>query len=197
MRPNARIAARIEEFARTHFGTPTIGVHVRQTDNMSAAWIDRKGVAVSAIDAVLGERLRFEPSATIFLATDNRAVQKSFLRRYKRVVVHPKWHPQVAGEAIHGHYACPDKVRAAEDALIDLYLLSRCDFLVYSSRATFARCATYISRQPADRRVDVAGSMPAANESSRWIARRRWWNDLPLRLVRGTLRRVRRAFTSP
>jgi hypothetical protein len=148
VRPNARIARRIEEFVRAHFGTPTIGVHVRQTDNMSAAWIDRKGVSVSAIDTVLGEKLHSEPGATIFLATDNRAVEKSFLRRYDRVVIHPKWYPRAAGEAIHGHYACPDKLRAAEDAFIDLYLLSRCDFLIYSSRTTFARCAAYISDQP-------------------------------------------------
>ena len=197
VRPNARIAARIEDFVRTYFGTPTIGVHVRQTDNMSAAWIDRKGVSVSAIDAVLRERLRLEPSATIFLATDNRAVQESFLRRYKSAVIHSKWHPAIAGEAIHGHYACPDKLRAAEDALIDLYLLSRCDLFVYSSRATFAQCATYISEQPAERRVDVAGSTPGANESARWIAKRRWWTDLPRRVVRVTVRRLRRAFTSP
>jgi hypothetical protein len=115
---------------------------------MSAAWIARKGVSVSAIDTVLGEQLHSEPGATIFLATDNRAVEKSFLRRYDRVVIHPKWYPRAAGEAIHGHYACPDKLRAAEDAFIDLYLLSRCDFLIYSSRTTFARCAAYISDQP-------------------------------------------------
>ena len=164
---------------------------------MSAAFIDRKGVSVSAIDAVLDNRLRADPRATIFLATDNGAVQKSFLGRYDRVVIHPKWHPAIAGEAIHGHYACPDKLRAAEDALIDLYLLTRSDFLVYSSRTTFGLCATYISAQPADRRVDVAAAPPTADETIRWIARRRWWTNLPRRLVRGTLRRLRRAFTPP
>jgi hypothetical protein len=195
VRPSASITARVDEFARRRFGAPTIGVHVRQTDNMGAIVIDRKGVSVSAIDAALTQRLIADPHATIFIATDNRAVQDDFCRRYERVVVHPKWHPPIPGQPIHGHARSPDRRRAAEDALVDLYLLARCDALIYSSRSTLARCVAYLSGQPVDRHIDVLG-LPSPHETGRWVVTRAWWDDFPRRAARGVRHRLRRVLAA-
>lgn len=191
VRPKARIAARVDELARRSFRAPTIGVHVRQSDNMAAIMVDKKAVSVSAIEAALARRLSAEPHATIFVATDNRAVQDDFSRRYERVVVHPKWHPGIPGQAIHGHARSPDRLRDAEDVLVDLYLLARCDVLIYSSRSTLGRCAVHLSEQPADRHLDVLAPL-APREEARWIATRPWWDDFPRRAPRGLRRRLRR-----
>jgi hypothetical protein len=188
LRPAARIAARVDDLARRHLGAPTVGAHVRQTDNMSADFIGTHGVSVGAVEAAVAARLT--PSATLFLATDNRAVLEHFRRRFPRVVSLPKWYPAVAGEPMH--VGAPDRLAGGEDALVDLLLLGRCDALVYSSSTSFALAALAMSDLAPDRLVDVAGARPDPAEAGRWIARRPPWLELPREALSHARRRARR-----
>ncbi len=127
------IAAEIDAFAAARFCGPMIGVHVRQSDRSTPLARLRKDVATLLARA---------PSATIFLATDNLAIQRQFEQSYPNVVVTDKWLP-APGEAVHYNRADADPERSAIEALKDIYLLSRCDYLIYPRGSTFsylARC---------------------------------------------------------
>jgi hypothetical protein len=180
VRPAARLAERAAAFAARHLGALTIGVHARQSDNMSARTIGTHGVSVAAIEATLADRLRAAPDATVFLATDNRAVLEHLRAHHPRVVSTPKWYPRAAGERMHGNASSPDKLAVAEEALVDLLLLARCDELVYSSAASFGRYAAHLSR---GRRFDVASARPDPAEAARWIEQPPWWVELPRRAL--------------
>jgi hypothetical protein len=158
----------VSDFERRHFGERTIGVHIRQTDNMSPRHLSMKGMFLSAFLPALDESTREAADAVIFVATDNRAVVDFLRQRYPRVVSRDKWYPAQPGEPMHGNRACPDKVRMAEDALVDLYLLAGCDGLIYSSKTSFARFARYLSRKPRQEAIDVAS---ADKEPSGWLPR--------------------------
>jgi hypothetical protein len=122
----------IESFAQAEFKTPMIGVHVRYTDIQSPLKPIHRAIA----------RFRAEqPSAGIFLATDNRAIEDAFKKQYPYVVVTPKWLPY-PGEQLHYNTKNSDPQASAIEALKDIYLLSRTNYLVYPGRSTFS----YLSR---------------------------------------------------
>lgn len=131
--PNARVSEAVEKiFAETP--RPVIGVHVRYTDRKAP---------LEKIEAVLERILRKEPEAQVFLATDNSAVETRVRNQVSRIVTIPKWLPD-DGERLHGNLAAPDMQREAENALIDMWALSRCDYLVHSSHSTFSNTACLI-----------------------------------------------------
>ena len=88
-------------------------------------------------------------AAKIFLATDNVTVQRRFSERYgaDRVVWTEKWLPE-EGDSIHKNSECPDGVRAARDALVDIGLLAACDRLVLTGNSSFSALAGWFSPQP-------------------------------------------------
>ena len=153
--PRAAVTEPVQAFARARFRESVIGVHIRQTDNMSAARIARKGVAITAYAPILDALRRARPGAALFLATDNEAVLRSFQEKYPGVLSYPKWFPTTAGEALHGNARCPDKRAMAVEALVELYLLARCDALVFSSRSSYGWLAKMISERPDEESFDV------------------------------------------
>jgi hypothetical protein len=152
--PSPRIRERARQFARRRFRPSTIGVHVRHTDNVDRPRASDGAAPLDAFGPLLDTCLRDEPEAAVFVATDNRAVLETFARRFPNVVHRRKWYPETPGEAVHGHTRCPDKLRMAEDALTDLFLLSQCNPLVYSSRSSFGRVARVLAA-PETPAIDV------------------------------------------
>jgi hypothetical protein len=144
--PVEEICGPVEEFRARWFGETTIGLHIRHTDrkNDFSRYPD-------LIDRILAER----PNATLFLATDNRAVEEELRARYRRLVVTDKWYPE-PGVPLHRMRACPDKLQAGREALTEMFLLSRCDYLIYDKTSTFGLLASLISNAPAERRIDTA-----------------------------------------
>lgn len=113
---------------------PVIGVHVRHTD---------RTVPLSAIHRALRRRLKELPDASIFLATDSDRVQTEFRARYPGVFTIEKWFAP-EGQALHQNRATPDMIREAENALIDMWALARCDRLIYARRSTFSHASRLI-----------------------------------------------------
>ena len=191
VRPAERIVRRVDDFVRAHLGATTIGVHVRQSDNMSQPYLGRgHGVSVAAIEEALAARLAADPGATIFLATDNRAVLDHFRARYPRLVSLPKWYPPLAGDRMHGNPQAPDPLTSAEDALTDMLLLARCRRLVYSSRATFGRYAAAFSGLAPEDVTDIAGA--PAEPDDRFVERPSAWARARGRMVWHLRHRARR-----
>lgn len=124
---------------------PIIGVHIRYTDRKVS--LDR----IFAEVTILRKRM---PSSLIFLATDNQCVQQNFRDRFSEVFVIDK----VLGDddnSLHEQVIHTDPLREANNALIDMWALSSCDWLVHSRHSTFSVAAALIGGVPRSRQRDI------------------------------------------
>lgn len=144
------IADEVSGFAARQFRGPMIGVHVRYSD---------RSTPIEKVRKELAGLLAREPEATIFLATDNRAIEVDFLRRYPRVVLTEKWLPE-PGQAVHYNDKNADLERSAVEALKDISLLSRCDYLIYPRSSTFSYLARCIGDFNDETAIDVERHSP-------------------------------------
>lgn len=143
-RPNARVRNALDAlFAGRR--RPVIGVHIRYTDRKAP------------LDVIERELTRIRarlPEADIFLATDNADVETRIKAQFDRVFTIEKA-MAAPGVALHFDAGFADPLREAENALIDLWALSRCDRLIHSRHSTFSVAAALIGAIPRDRQVDV------------------------------------------
>ncbi|SFI67866.1 MULTISPECIES: nodulation protein NodZ [Microbacterium] len=143
-RPNARVRAEVDALFADR-ARPIIGVHIRYTDRKVS--LDRIMQEVQRVQARV-------PSAQIFLATDNEGVQEQFRARFRDVFVIDK----VLGDddnSLHEHVELDDPLREAENALIDMWALASCDWLVHSRHSTFSVAAALIGGIPTSRQRDI------------------------------------------
>ena len=154
--PNERVRSQVEAvFAE--LTRPTIGVHIRYTD---------RKVSLTRIAREV-RRLRAQmPAAAIFLATDNSNVRNEFCRQFSNVHSIDKAFGD-DDNSLHEGVVLDDPLTEAENALVDMWALARCDWLVHSRHSTFSVAAALIGGIPASRQRDV----------DRWNARvvaKRW-----------------------
>jgi hypothetical protein len=151
------IQAEVDEFAKKNFVGSVIGVHIRYTDNLKDGKLIPLGEYPKKLDKLLAEN----PNATIFLSTDNEDVYKILKEKYPSVISTNKFYSNKNGEpvAIHSGYGCKDKLQMGKEALIDMFLLSKCDYLVYSSVSSFVRLSILLSNFKKDHLFDV-GRLP-------------------------------------
>lgn len=129
---------------------PVIGVHIRHTD---------RTVPLPAVHRALERSLKVLPGASIFLATDSDTVEMEFRSRYPRVYTIEKWFAP-KGQTLHQNSAAPDMVQEAENALIDMWALARCDRLIYARRSTFSHASRLIGKFPSDAVTDIDATRP-------------------------------------
>jgi hypothetical protein len=151
--PRPEIASAVKNFKQRNFKSPTIGVHMRYTDNI----LENKGriQPIEDYPIAIETLLRSVPDATIYLATDNEDIELEYLRKYKNVLVMPKHYPDKKGQALHSASSCDDRLLIAREALTELYLLSECDYMIYSCRSTFALIASLLSDSPRENLIDL------------------------------------------
>lgn len=131
--PDARVRQAVEA-AQARLGRGYLGVHVRHTD---------RKVPVHRIEAALDRRRAAAPGAPIFLATDSAMIQQRFRARYGEVQVTDKYLPP-DGSLLHWPSTRLEKLREAENALIDMHLLAGAAHLVCSRHSTFSETAILI-----------------------------------------------------
>jgi hypothetical protein len=129
------IQSRIDQFAVRYWRKTMIGLHIRYTDKCFLH------TPLEKYHAAVRKVLKAAPTARIFLATDNKDVQRTFKDRYNDIVVTEKEFPD-GNVPLHTDMACSDRGARGAEALVDMYLLARCQYLIYSSRGTFS----YVSR---------------------------------------------------
>ena len=140
IKPEAGIFEKIKKFQFEHFsGKFIIGIHVRCTEESNSA---RTIPPVSHYINVVKKTLRLYPEAALFLSTDNIAVETKFKQIFGegKILKTEKWLPK-AGESIHKNKLNPDGLVSIQESLIDIYLLSKCDYLIYTSNSSFSKIA--------------------------------------------------------
>ncbi len=143
-KPNSRVLTAVDDLIRPE-RRPVIGVHIRYTDRKTP---------LDHFEREIGLALAQMPDASIFLATDNGKVEAKFREKFPRVLTMAKWFPSDGGR-IHHNDAAPDMVHEAENALIDMWTLSRCDHLIYSSHSTFSVTSTLLGDLSPRAKIDV------------------------------------------
>lgn len=155
-----RIQARVDEIRTRHLEGPTVGVHLRVSDQR---------VRVEAILSELDALLAREPDLRIFAATDNIEAKEMMERRYPGVITAPHWYPP-PGEPLHLSDERPDRVESGVESLVDLYLLGGCDYLVGDTTSSFTRVARLLMGARQENVIDVR---PRANRRTR-LAQEAW-----------------------
>jgi hypothetical protein len=139
------IRQRIVDFKQRCWHQTVIGLHVRYTDMRTN---------LAHYERALRRFLQCEPNAYIFLATDNEQISREYHERYKNVFSTPKWFPDGLSP-MHQNSACPDRVLNGIEALVDMYLLADCDYLIYPSSSTFSWISRLLSNIPSEKIVDT------------------------------------------
>lgn len=142
---SADIRAKVDAFKANNLTGEVIGVHVR--------YMDRRA-SIHDFLKHLDKLSRKRPDATIFLATDNKEAEDLIRGRYAKVVTTPKWFPE-GGISMHQNPECPDRTNNAVEALIDMYLLAECDYLIFPGSSTFSKIASLISKMPRTNAIDI------------------------------------------
>lgn len=162
LRPEIR--ERVDEFKSRRFDARTVGVHLRYSDYR---------VRIMAIIKQLNALLERERDLQIFLATDNIEIKRLFESNYPRVITTPHWYAD-PGWPIHYKRASSDRTEfwsadptqdnrpsrdcteLAIEALLDLYLLAECSYLIVDESSSFSELASLLSSAPDGNKIDVA-----------------------------------------
>lgn len=117
---------KIDEFVKNKFGQHTIGTHMRGSDKSSEA----PRVAYQNVLEEVQKQLR--PNSVVFVATDEQAFIEFMKSKLGSRVVCTDAIRSKDHEPIHHKDGKPmsNPYKLGEDAVLDCYLLSRCDVLV-------------------------------------------------------------------
>lgn len=110
----------------------TVGVHVRNTDKRPTKNI-----------LTIIQHLKVKhPAAPIYLSTDSKEVEEMFAKHLPNIIFYPKHKPELNGEGLHqwALYNKKDdqKYQLYEESVIEMFLLSRCEYLYYQGNSTFS-----------------------------------------------------------
>lgn len=172
----SEIRERVDQFRRERFNSTTLGLHVRYSD-----WKFELPNILGELESVL-KRI---PPCQIFLATDNEQIKDDLEKSYPNVITAPHWYP-APGSPIHENSDCPDRTENGIEALVDLYLLAECDYLVIDSSSTFAYLAKLLSKAPSSHIFDINRTRKRRRQMRSLILRlsaKLGWHSLGLRVI--------------
>lgn len=124
LRPRKEIAERIDRIAG-RFGPRTIGVHIRRTDSAEAIRRSPLELFVRRLEE-LAEK---DPATTIFLATDDPAVEASMIRHFGNRIL--------PADRTYGRSDLP----GIQSGVVDLFCLSRTSRILGSFISSFSETA--------------------------------------------------------
>lgn len=128
IRPSAIVSEKIESYMKsTQFDLP-IGMHIRRTDNKNSIMNSPDILFKDKIWELVSEN----PNARIFLCTDDDGVRDEFCKTWKDNVFSRQVDKRRSG------------AKAYEDAVIDMFLLSRCSSIFGSIGSGFSTVSSII-----------------------------------------------------
>jgi nodulation protein Z len=165
------IRERIDLFSKKHFDKRTVGVHVRYTDYRTALW-----ATIRALNTLLEQ----ERDLQVFLCTDNISIKDLFEHRFPNVITAPHWYSSTAGLPLHTYQKRLDPIENGVEALVDLYLLAACDYLILDTSSHFAHVATLLADTHGSKIFDVRRRGKPTSLRRRFVYR--WTYRLMLKL---------------
>lgn len=118
--------------ATIHPGQSLIGIHVRRTDHSAAIRFSPLQGFFKAADQALLEN----SGSKLMLCTDDQSVRDAFRRRYRHKVL------------VSNASLSRDSPSAIQDAVVDLFCLSRCIRIIGSYHSSFSELAAMIGERP-------------------------------------------------
>jgi hypothetical protein len=140
----------INRFHNQNFTGPTIGVHLRYTD---------RKISLQKYQTAIDRHLKRDPELQIFLASDSREATEWLKSKYDRVITIEKWMPS-DDRPMHNSENSIDKNKMAHEALLDIHLLSKCDYLIYPSNSTFSYISHCLNISSKKNHTDVVKFSP-------------------------------------
>lgn len=132
IQPKPFISEKIDKFSIQNKIDEAVGVHIRYTDK-------RPTTEVKKIIEYI--KLNHKSSA-VYLATDSTEIEKLFLDEFPNLLLFPKCKPQLHGEGLHqwALYSKEEDLKYVlfEESIIELFLLSKCQYLYYQGNSTFS-----------------------------------------------------------
>ena len=125
--PKDEIMMRINEYA-CKFNEHTYGLHIRRTDNRWAI----EHSPISMFCEVIEKKLKDEPDAKFYLSTDDPETVEFLKTKYENfLIIRPK------------HYG-RENIEAMEDAVIDMWILSKTKSIFGSYFSSFSEMAALL-----------------------------------------------------
>jgi hypothetical protein len=149
------IRERVDRFKENNFDGKNIGIHIRYTDFRTNVYRILKR---------LNSLLKRNPDLQIFLSTDNLRIKIMLEELYPGVTTTPHWYSSTPGLSIHQNRKQPDPYGSGIEALMDLYLLSECNYMIIDTSSSFSYIAKLLANTPDANIFDVG---TRGNESPR------------------------------
>ncbi len=143
-KPSATILEKVELFKRAYFGSHMVGIHIRRTDNT--------GARLRSPDHSYfreGDRL-VKTGHRLFLATDNQETLELLRQRYGEKLV---YFPKSCSVKQRWPRSSSSAQEIIED-MVDLWLLSSCEFVIGSQGSSFSRVAILLNGSPRCKAID-------------------------------------------
>lgn len=129
--PHETLVAEIDSVC-SRFPMHTVGIHIRRRDNQESVQVSRTESFIEKMD----EMIQQNPEVKFFLATDCMSTQVLLCGRYGKNIF--------TREKVLNR----NEPAGIQDALIDMYCLSRTDFIVGSYWSSFSEVASLLGKVP-------------------------------------------------
>jgi len=156
LHPRAFIQKDIDYYYKKYMlGKKVIGVHVRhgngeekKTEHFKSRVIKEfKTFIAKLIESIENQGIsKFNGSYSVFLCTDSDLVSKALIEKFPELLLSPSWKPPIdAGIDFDNSYSHPDgPVAVAASALVDMYLLAKCNSVLVARKTEFVSMVPYI-----------------------------------------------------
>jgi hypothetical protein len=142
--PSDLLAQRVDEFVCNYLHAPSIGVHIRKSNESGASEKYRR---TSQYLPILSKLNLAHFSAPIFLASDNSDVINEWQKLYPKLVIRPKLMPN-SGLPLHLSDYGLTRFESSLDSLLDMLILSRCSHIIYPNNSAFSMSSAILSSSP-------------------------------------------------
>lgn len=147
--PSDDVLREVREFQEQVLGPSPIGVHFRHGNGERSVVPPDIHWFFARVDEYLIE----SPDSQVFLCTDCSAILERFEENYPgKVVSTVKEYPPVGSGAMHQLKGDRQRLISAKEAVVDIWLLAKCKYLV-SSRSFFSGFAAKLNKNLAGRYV--------------------------------------------
>lgn len=127
-KPVDAVRKKIDSCIKDFEGENIIGLHIRGTDNVKAKNVSTIDMFILRID----EEVEKAPNVKFFLATDEITVRESLLKRYGKRIIYNE------------NVLSRDSVDGMQDAVVDLYCLSKTSRIIGSYWSSYSEIAAEI-----------------------------------------------------